>query len=232
MNDEAIIEAARRHLADAGASLFSDEELSSSLTRVTRDYCIETGAFKARCPIYLDAEGRGCWPPDFGGLVSAFNAYGERIRMCNSREVADKYTDFLDVAGPRIEFIYDDLTDDAHYRVCPTPPQEHVEYGDMGPGMYTQFKGTAFGWRHGACACFKRFSNVGSFTYRRVVEPEHVRDHVALVYGVVARALEADTDFSDTARVDFYRTLYRQRTGFFKQVRANSPATAKHGEFF
>lgn len=228
MESAGIIQLVRHYLNDLSGEVFSDEELYRHLDSVTTDYCTRTAVLRGEVPIRL-VDGTFTLPECTLGILRAWNDLGEEIRLGNAHDVEDH----LEESGEHVETIYEDLSDDGTYHVWPKVSQDISQLSeDNAYGIVTQLYGAVCAYDYGTTVYLELFENIGSVQIVRKGESREVQDHLALVYGVCARALNSDSDLSSANNARFYERLYQGRSSMRSIITRGNAFAPRRGEYF
>ena len=228
MQREEIIQLARHHLNDLDGEVFSDKELNRFLDDAAREYFTDTASARMDVPILLD-DGRFELPNHALAALRGWDDVGMNLLLGTSDDV-----DRLDCKREHVEMVYEDLSDDGVFRVSPNVEQAkwRTTENTSGYGVVTQLYGIACGYDYGTNIDAFFFRHVGSMQYAREGEVDEIQDHLALVYGVCAKAFSTDADLAHTQKAGFYEQLYRQRVSGRSIVTRTDAHAPRRGEYF
>ena len=224
----------RNYLYDTSSLVWNDSELLQMTENAVKAYSEDTKFFHSQADFVPEKDGTYIYPDDFICFNAGWNSESISVKAISSYELEYYFPDPMNIKGCP-EFIYDDISDKKHFRLCPDPAgmqnmsEEVYDYGILQDGDYGTESNSG---RYGVVYSVVNYEFVGDMMYSRYASFEEIHDYVALIYHVLFQAFDTDAEFSDHSKAAYYKSMYKSRVAMFNQVKYKHNGRSAANHFF
>lgn len=235
MNKEEYINKLRMYLADPQGVIWSDTELSAIIDDAFKQYCIDSGMFVGRFDFFPDKNGQYTYPEDYASFVIGWNKKGEEIKAADSITLFDKQRRNLYRSGDA-EYIYSDQSETGKFALYPTPGnKQNVKSAEMS-SIYGEINGSGYGTyiteEYGITQNVNIFDFAGDFYYNKIGSLKDVKDYMAVIFGAMHIAYNADSDLGNADTALFWKNQYKNRINAFGRIKNQNNGKSRTINFY
>lgn len=208
MTKDEVLKLAKQFIGDTENRLFTDNELSAMLDRVVTQYSYLSQLKTNYADFHRAIDGEYHYPADFQSYKVGFNDY-RAIEIAQAEDFIEDYK----VGKP--EYIYDDNTDTDIYNLYPIPNEDDEstylwaeDYGIIKDG--NQYGLLPYGG-YGCINEMQLYKFYGGYYYVCKCEVEDIKDIMALIFGMMAESLLADTEMRNHEVALIYKRIFETR---------------------